>query len=82
MIMYSVIAHELGSFMSSVDANLAYIFKVLEKAFAAQQTSHMKAHALCKNHQYAHRCHHITEAALTKVHSDLLRALDNGCGVF
>ena len=62
-------------------SNLAFISKVLEKVIAAQLISHMKAHGLFENLPSAYHPFYSTETALIKVHSDLLRALDDGCAV-
>ena len=42
----------------------------------------MKVHALCEKKQTAYRCYHITDIVLVKVQNDLLKAIDNGSGVF
>ena len=42
----------------------------------------MMTHGLCERHQWAFRCFRSTETALVKAQNDLLRAIDDDCGVF
>ena len=63
-------------------SDLPFISKILEKVIAKQLTDHMKVHASYEKQQFAYRCYYSTETAQVNVQNDLLRAIDDGSGVF
>ncbi len=62
-------------------SNLAFISKIIEKVVASRTNIHMVLHGISEIHQSAYKKDHSTETALTKVHSDILMALDRHEGV-
>ena len=57
-------------------SNLSFLSKILEKVVAARLNAYMDANQLHDPLQSAYKTGHSTETALTKVHNDLLRSVD------
>ena len=55
--------------------------KCIEKVVASQICNHVQDNNLNEVFQSAYKRHHSTETALTKVHDDILRFIDNKCSV-
>ena len=58
-------------------SNLSYISKLVEHVMAAQLVTHIEGHGMMEAHQLAYHSSHSTEAALLKVKTDIIQALDN-----
>ena len=59
-------------------ANLPFVSKVLEKVVALQLTNHMTTFKLHEPFQSAYKRHHGTETALTRIHNDIWKNMDEG----
>ena len=59
-------------------SNLRFVFKAIEKVVAARLNEHLNNGDLMELFQSAYRAGRSTETALTRVHSDVLRAIDDG----
>ena len=57
-------------------SNLPYISKILERVVAKQLTDHMLKYELHEPFQSAFKQYHSTETALTRVHNDILWAME------
>ena len=62
-------------------SNLVYISKLIEKVIASRLHSHMTDNNLYEELQSSYRKFHSTETALTCVHDDILRAIDENKSV-
>ena len=62
-------------------SNLVYISKLIEKVIASRLHSHMTNNNLYEELQSSYRKFHSTETALTCVHDDILRAIDDNKSV-
>ena len=58
-------------------SNLTFLSKVVEKVIAVRFKSHITNNRLDDPHQCAYKENHSTETALVRVHSDIIKALDN-----
>ena len=58
-------------------SNLAFSGKLIEHIAADQITLHIVQHNLMEEKQSAYRRFHSTEAALLKVKTDIIKAMDN-----
>ena len=56
--------------------------KINEKVVAARLTEYLSTNQLFEPCQSAYKKYHGTETALVRVQNDILRSLDNKCGVF
>ena len=63
-------------------SNLPYVSKLLEKVVAERLKVHIDKNGLNEVLQSAYKSGHSTETALLRVQNDILRAVDNGQGVF
>jgi len=59
-------------------SNLSFISKVLEKVISLQLDEYKNDNNLYETMQSAYRKKHSTETALTRIHNDILRAIDRG----
>ena len=59
-------------------SNLAFLGKLIESAVITQYTSHLDSNGLQDNRQSAYKKAHSTETLLTKIHNDIMIALDQG----
>ena len=59
-------------------SNLRFVSKAIEKVVAARLNEHLNNGDLMEPFQSAYRAGHSTETALTRVHNDVLRAIDDG----
>ena len=59
-------------------SNLRFVSKAIEKVVAARLNEHLNNGDLMELFQPAYRAGHSTETALTRVHNDVLRAIDDG----
>ena len=59
-------------------SNLRFVSKATEKIVASRLDTHLKDGDLYQLFQSAYRAGHSTEMALTRVHNDILRDIDNG----
>ena len=62
-------------------SNLSFLSKVIERAVAHQLGQYLDANALHHPYQSAYRSGHSVETALTRVHSDIMQALDQKQGI-
>lgn len=58
-------------------SNLKLTSKIIEKIVAAQTKDHILNNNMSEYFQSAYKQHHSTETALTRVHNDVTRAVDN-----
>ena len=58
-------------------SNLKFVSKLLERMVAKQLHDHLSQHQLYEKQQSAYRKRHSTETALTRVQTDILRAMDD-----
>ena len=58
-------------------SNLTFLSKVVEKVIAVRFKSHITNNRIDDSHQCAYKENHSTETALVRVHSDIIKALDN-----
>ena len=59
-------------------SNLYFLYKVTEKAVAAQLCDHLNGNGgFLEEFQSAYKCYHSTETALVRVHNDILKAVDD-----
>ena len=61
-------------------SNLAYVSKVMEKVEATRLYKHMDVNDILEVLQSAYKELHSTETALVRVHSDIIRAIDEKSG--
>ena len=59
-------------------SNLRFVSKATEKIVAARLDTHFKDGDFYQLFQSAYRAGHSTETALTRVHNDILRDIDDG----
>ncbi len=59
-------------------SNLSFISKILEKVVASRVISHVQDSNAANPFQSAYRKFHSTETALLKIHSDILKSMDEG----
>lgn len=57
-------------------SNLSYVSKLIESASMDQLTKHLAQHSLASSQNSAYKKGHSTETLITKVHSDILMAMD------
>ena len=69
--------HELYSSYRPI-SNLRFVSKATEKIVASRLDTHLKDGDLYQLFQSAYRAAHSTETALTRVHNDILRDIDDG----
>ena len=62
-------------------SNIAFVSKLIEKVVVKRLSDYMSKNQLNETFQSAYRQHHGTETALVKVLDDILRSLDNKCGI-
>ena len=62
-------------------SNITFISKLIEKKVVKRLDQYMSHNALHEQFQSAYRKHHGTETALVKIQNDILRSLDDKCGV-
>ena len=62
-------------------SNLSFVSKVIERAVAHQLGHYLDGNSLHHPYQSAYRTGHSVETALTRVHSDIMQALDKKQGV-
>ena len=63
-------------------SGLSFLSKLLEKIVSIRLHAHKHQHNLIEKFQSAYRKGHSTESAVTRVHNDILRSIDNGKCVF
>ena len=61
--------------------HISPLIKKIERVVAKQLSDHMQENNLHEQFQSAYRQHHSNETAVTKVHCDILSAVDRGCVV-
>ena len=69
--------HELYSCYRPI-SNLRFVSKATEKIVASHLDTHLKDRNLYQLFQSADRAGHSTKTALTRVHNDILRDIDDG----
>ena len=57
-------------------SNLSFISKVIERVVTSQLIKHLDQNSLAEKFQSAYKQYHSTETALTRVHNDILMAMD------
>ena len=67
---------ELSSFRPI--SNLSFVSKLLERLVDNRINEHINKYSLLPPTQSAYRANHSTETALTRVHNDIVTAIDNG----
>ena len=61
-------------------SNLSYVSKLVEKVVARELTDHLDLNGLTSTYQSAYKALHSTETALTRVHNDIMKAVDSQGG--
>ena len=59
-------------------SNLSVLNKLLERLVLARVSTYLTENKLFSSLKSAYRCHHSTETAISRIHSGILKAADNG----